>query len=42
MYEKFCAFAYLAKHNGFYLEELSAMEKSLMEMSPFPKNHKKE
>lgn len=31
-----------AKKHGFYMEELEGMEKSLMEMKPFPEDKKME
>lgn len=37
LYNKFAAFAYVARKQGFYVKAVQDMEYSLFEMCPFPK-----
>ena len=37
LYEKFAAFAYVARRQGFYVKKVQEMEYSLFEMCPFPR-----
>ena len=40
LYNKFAAFAYVARKQGFYVKAVQDMEYSLFEMCPFPRNYK--
>ena len=40
LYNKFAAFAYAARRQGFYVKQVQEMEYSLFEMCPFPRNYK--
>lgn len=40
LYEKFVAFAYVARRQGFYVNQIQEMEYSLFEMCPFPRNYR--
>ena len=40
LYEKFAAFAHVARKQGFYVKSVQDMEYSLFEMCPFPRNYR--
>lgn len=40
LYNKFAAFAYIARRQGFYVNAIQDMEYSLFEMCPFPRNYR--
>ena len=40
LYNKFTAFAYVARRQGFYVGQVQEMEYSLFEMCPFPRNYR--
>lgn len=40
LYNKFAAFAYVARQQGFYVKQVQEMEYSLFEMCPFSRNYK--
>lgn len=40
LYNKFAAFAYVARWQGFYVGQVQEMEYSLFEMRPFPRNYR--
>ena len=40
LYNKFAAFAYVARKQGFYVKAVQDMEYSLFEICPFPRNYK--
>lgn len=40
LYNKFTAFAYVARKQGFYVKAVQDMEYSLFEMCPFPRNYR--
>ena len=40
LYEKFAAFAHVARKQGFYLKSVQDMEYSLFEMCPFPREYR--
>lgn len=40
LYNKFVAFAYVARRQGFYVSQIQEMEHSLFEMCPFPRNYR--
>lgn len=40
LYEKFAAFAHVARKQGFYLKSVQDMECSLFEMCPFPRKYR--
>lgn len=40
LYDKFAAFAYVARRQGFYTKTLQDMEYSLFEMCPYPRSYK--
>ena len=40
LYEKFAAFAYVARKQDFYQKQVQEMEYSLFDMCPFPKNYR--
>ena len=40
LYDKFAAFAYVARRHGFYMGQVRDMENSLFEMCPFPRDYK--
>ena len=40
LYNKFAAFAYVARRQGFYVGQVQEMEYSLFEMCPFPRNYR--
>ena len=40
LYNKFAAFAYVARRQGFYVGQVQEMEYSLFEMCPFPKTYR--
>ena len=40
LYNKFAAFAYVARRQGFYVNQIQEMEYSLFEMCPFPRNYR--
>jgi len=39
LYNRFFAFAYVARKQGFYVNTIQDMEHSLFEMCPFPKRY---
>ncbi len=39
LYNKFAAFAYVARRQGFYVGQVQDMEYSLFEMCPFPRRY---
>jgi hypothetical protein len=39
LYNKFAAFAHVARRQGFYVNAIQDMEYSLFEMCPFPKRY---
>jgi hypothetical protein len=40
LYDKFSAFAYVAKRQGFYVKSVQEMEYSLFEMCPYPRSYR--
>lgn len=40
LYDKFAAFAYTARRQGFYVNQIQEMEYSLFEMCPFPRTYR--
>lgn len=40
LYEKFAAFAYVARRKDFYVKQVQEMEYSLFEMCPFPRKYR--
>ncbi len=40
LYNKFAAFAYVARRHSFYVGQVQEMEYSLFEMCPFPRNYR--
>ncbi len=39
LYNKFAAFAYVARRQGFYVGQVQEMEYSLFEMCPYPRSY---
>ncbi len=40
LYDKFAAFAYIAKRQGFYNRTIGDMEQSLFDMCPYPRSYR--
>ena len=40
LYDKFAAFAYTARRQGVYVNQIQEMEYSLFEMCPFPRTYR--
>lgn len=40
LYDRFAQFVYVARKQGFYVDQIQEMEYSLFEMCPFPRNYR--